>query len=38
MGKEKVHAEFWCADLREGDHLEYLGLDGRIILNWVFKN
>jgi hypothetical protein len=28
---------FWCGDLRERDHLEDLGVDGRIILKWIFK-
>jgi hypothetical protein len=32
-----VHTEFWCGDLREGDHLGNTGVDGRIILKWIFK-
>jgi hypothetical protein len=34
---EKVHTGFRWEDLREGDHLEDPGLDGRIILKWIFK-
>jgi hypothetical protein len=27
----------WCGDLRDSGHLEYIGIKGRIILKWVFK-
>jgi len=29
---------FWLGNLRERDHLEYTGLDGRVILRWIFRN
>jgi hypothetical protein len=29
--------KFWSGDLRERDHLEDLGADGRIVLIWIFK-
>ena len=31
MGKEEVYTGFWWGNLREGDHLEDPGIDGRII-------
>jgi hypothetical protein len=33
----KVQAGFWWGDLREKDHLECLGIDGRVTLKWIFK-
>jgi len=32
-----VHKESWWGELRERDHLEDLGLEGRIILKWTLK-
>jgi hypothetical protein len=37
MGKREVHAGFWWGDLREGDHLEDPGINGRVLLKWIFK-
>jgi len=28
---------FWWGNLRERDHLEDSGTDGRIILRWIFR-
>ena len=32
-----MYTEFWCGNLREGDHLEVQGIDGRIILRWSLQ-
>ena len=29
--------EFWFGNVKERDHLEYLDVDGKIILKWIFK-
>jgi len=33
----EVLTVFWWENLRERDHLQDLGIDGRIILEWIFK-
>jgi hypothetical protein len=36
MGGE-MYTGFWWGNLRERDHLEDPGVDGRIILRWIFR-
>jgi hypothetical protein len=33
----EAHTGFWWGDLRERGHLEDLGIDGKVILKWIFK-
>ena len=37
-GTAEVYTGFWWGNLRERDHLEDRGVDGRIILIWIFRN
>ena len=37
MGGEEVYTECLWGHLRERDHLEDPGVDGRIILSWIFR-
>ena len=32
-----MYAEFWWGNQRKRDHLEDPGVDGRIILRWIFS-
>jgi len=37
MGLGQVDREFWWGNLREIDHLEEPGVDGRIMLRSIFR-
>jgi hypothetical protein len=37
MGRDKVYTEFWWVNLRIRDLLDDPGVDGRIILRWIFE-
>jgi len=37
MGKKRSAKGVLVGKLGEGDHLEKLGVDGRIKLKWIFK-
>jgi hypothetical protein len=37
LERGEVHTGFWWETLRERDHFENPGIDGRIILRWIFR-
>jgi hypothetical protein len=36
LARTAIHIEFWWGNLKEGNHLEDLGICGRIILKFIF--
>jgi hypothetical protein len=36
-GRREVCRGFWWGNLREGDHMEDPGIDGMIMLRWIFR-
>jgi hypothetical protein len=34
-GRQEMRTGFWWGNLKERNHLEDLGVDGSIILNWI---
>jgi hypothetical protein len=37
MGRRDAYTGFWCGNLRGRDRLGDPGVDGRIILRWIFR-
>ena len=37
MGRGEVYTGFWWGNLREREDLEHPGIDGKIILKWIFR-
>jgi len=37
MGRWEMPTGFWWGKLRERNHLEDPGVDGRIVLRWIFR-
>ena len=36
-GERRRAYRVWWGNLSEGDHLKDLGVDGRILLKWIFE-
>jgi hypothetical protein len=37
MGRREACIGFWCENLKERDHGEEPGADGKVILRWIFR-
>jgi hypothetical protein len=33
-----MHVVFWLENLKGSDHLEYLDVDGKVIIEWILGN
>jgi hypothetical protein len=33
-----MHTQFWSENLKGSDYLEDVGIDGKIMLEWIFGN
>jgi hypothetical protein len=36
-GRGELYTGIWSGNLRERDHLRDPGIDGRIIIRWIFR-
>jgi hypothetical protein len=36
-GESRCNAEYWFGNLKEGDHLKVIDIDGRVMLQWIFR-
>jgi hypothetical protein len=36
-GRGEVHTGFSCGDFRKRAHFKCMGVDGRIIIKWIFQ-
>jgi hypothetical protein len=37
MGRTEIYTGFWLGNLKEGDHLKDIGVNGRIILKLIIQ-
>jgi hypothetical protein len=37
MGIAETYTGFWWGNLRERDHLKDAGVDGKLLLRWIFR-